>query len=60
MKPKFELHPNDSNYDLIDKAAWQLLKCGLLAEAKAIHKEACSYGYEFYAVLILLKKYVQV
>jgi hypothetical protein len=59
MKPKFKLNSNDDNYRLILRAGSILSNHGFKKEAKDIHKEASMDGYDFYKVLKLLKKYME-
>jgi hypothetical protein len=63
MKPKFPIERikrDDDGYRMIEIAASILNNHGLKKEAKAIHQEATVRGYDFYFVLKLIKKYMEV
>jgi hypothetical protein len=60
MKPKYKIHNEDSPYMMIVRAASILSAKGKKREARIMHQEATVYGYEFYKVLELLKKYMEI
>ena len=62
MKPKYiiDLEKDDHPVNMILRAGSISAAHGLKKESRDIHQEASVYGYDFYIVLKLLKKYMEI
>lgn len=62
LKPKYviDLEKDDHPFHMIIRAGSILAAKGLRQEAKNLYQEAAVNGYDFYKVLVLLKKYFEI